>query len=359
MKEKFRLVLTGAIVVLFVATAFSTTAIDFSGAVIRPVESMEEITTETNESSSIPILFQDNDWNYWTNPPHMYAIPSGNVGIGTASPGAKLEISGITPSETTNPTDPNAQWLRLRNEQTHFADHKWGIVWDAADTFSPQAYIMADGRYNSNANTDLIFGTRPRVGEEAEERMRISHNGNVGIGTGSEDHLEGVDAARLTIKGDGILLKGINENNDEVFEIGEGSDYAETFPMSQNEEASPGKVVVIDAINTGGLTISTEAYDHKVAGVIAGANNLNSGVLLGSPSEDGTEQAVALAGRVYCFADATYGAIEPGDLLTTSPTPGYAMKVSDYPRAQGAILGKAMEGLQEGKGLILVLVTLQ
>jgi hypothetical protein len=69
---------------------------------------------------------------------------------------------------------------------------------------------------------------------------------------------------------------------------------------------------------------------------------------------------VALAGRVYCNLDATETGVEPGDLLTTSPTPGYAMKATDYARAQGAILGKAMESLGKGqKGQILVLVTLQ
>ena len=51
--------------------------------------------------------------------------------------------------------------------------------------------------------------------------------------------------------------------------------------------------------------------------------------------------------------------IDPGDLLTTSDTPGHAMKVTDYGKAQGAILGKAMTGLVSGKGLVLVLVSLQ
>jgi len=35
------------------------------------------------------------------------------------------------------------------------------------------------------------------------------------------------------------------------------------------------------------------------------------------------------------------------------------MKVTDHARAQGAVLGKAMTGLKEGSGLVLVLVTLQ
>jgi hypothetical protein len=35
------------------------------------------------------------------------------------------------------------------------------------------------------------------------------------------------------------------------------------------------------------------------------------------------------------------------------------MKASDAAKSQGAIIGKAMTGLKEGKGLVLVLVTLQ
>jgi len=35
------------------------------------------------------------------------------------------------------------------------------------------------------------------------------------------------------------------------------------------------------------------------------------------------------------------------------------MKVTDHARAQGAILGKAMTGLSDGNGMVLVLVTLQ
>ncbi len=66
-----------------------------------------------------------------------------------------------------------------------------------------------------------------------------------------------------------------------------------------------------------------------------------------------------MTGRVYVQADATFGAIKPGDMLTTSETPGHAMKVTDHARAQGAILGKAMSGLKEGTGTVLVLVTLQ
>ncbi len=64
-------------------------------------------------------------------------------------------------------------------------------------------------------------------------------------------------------------------------------------------------------------------------------------------------------GKVYCKVDAQYGAIEIGDLLTTSPTPGYAMKANDPLRAFGAVIGKALSTLPEGTGMIPILVTLQ
>ena len=94
-----------------------------------------------------------------------------------------------------------------------------------------------------------------------------------------------------------------------------------------------------------------------MAGIVAGADDLGSGVILGTGSFDFN---VALAGRVYCNVDASSESIEAGDLLTTSDMPGYAKKVINIEKAHGAILGKAMQSLQKGgTGRILVLVSLQ
>jgi hypothetical protein len=68
---------------------------------------------------------------------------------------------------------------------------------------------------------------------------------------------------------------------------------------------------------------------------------------------------VALVGKVYCKVDAQYGPVSVGDLLTSSPTPGYAMKAEDQTKAFGAVLGKALDGLTSGSGLLPVLVCLQ
>ncbi len=142
-----------------------------------------------------------------------------------------------------------------------------------------------------------------------------------------------------------------------------GSDLSENFDINTLQpelEPLPGMVVSIDPENTGELMVSSTPYDRRVAGIISGAGGVNPGLLMGQKDSvaDGANP-VALTGRVYCWADAANGAIEPGDLLTTSNTPGHAMKVKDYDQSQGAILGKSMSSLKGGRGLVLVLVSLQ
>lgn len=140
-----------------------------------------------------------------------------------------------------------------------------------------------------------------------------------------------------------------------------GADLSENFDIHGGAGSiEPGTVVSIDPSSPGRLLVSRRAYDSRVAGVVSGAGGVRTGLLMQHPGTIASgEHPVALTGRVYCKADAAYGAIEPGDLLTTSDTDGHAMKVTDRDRAQGAILGKAMTSLQSGRGMVLVLVTLQ
>jgi len=144
-----------------------------------------------------------------------------------------------------------------------------------------------------------------------------------------------------------------------VLEILGGADLAESFDVNGGG-AEPGSVVVIDPDQPGKLKLSAKAYDRTVAGIISGAGGVQTGMVMGQQGSiaDGAHQ-VALTGRVYCSCDTSNGAIQPGDLLTTSETPGHAMKVTDHTAAQGAILGKAMTKLESGEGLVLVLVNLQ
>jgi hypothetical protein len=139
-----------------------------------------------------------------------------------------------------------------------------------------------------------------------------------------------------------------------------GSDLAEPFKISSgNDEVPEGSVMVIDEQSPGRLKVSSQPYDTRVAGILSGANGIHPGIQMQQEGSLDGGRNVALSGRVYVQADTSNGPINPGDLLTTSSAPGRAMKVTDHLRAQGAILGKAMSGLSEGNGMVLVLVTLQ
>ena len=175
--------------------------------------------------------------------------------------------------------------------------------------------------------------------------MNLSINGpggNVGINMTSPQYPLDVNGTTRTHS---IIITG-------------GADVAEPFKMGR-AEIPKGSVVVIDKDHPGELKLSATAYDKTVAGIVSRANGINPGIALHQEGTLEGGQNVALSGRVYVQADAANGAIEPGDLLTTSTTPGHAMRVTDPARAQGAIIGKAMTALAEGKGMVLVLVTLQ
>ena len=61
-----------------------------------------------------------------------------------------------------------------------------------------------------------------------------------------------------------------------------------------------------------------------------------------------------MAGRVPVKVDAAYGAIQIGDLLVASATPGMAMR-ADNPAA-GTVVGKALESFASGQGTIMMMV---
>jgi hypothetical protein len=238
---------------------------------------------------------------------------------------------------------------------------RWmGIAIDGDPEISPRMRItatpwslraaVADSAVTAGGGAGLTLPYTGTYGTSGAVFSVVNSGDGVGIYAES-----GVDGWAADFKGN-IRVRSAYTGGT-VVELGDGLDYAEGFDVSSLENVGPGCVMVIDDDNPGGLVLSTHEYDSRVAGIVAGAKGLGSGVRLGA---EGFDLDVALAGRVYCNVEAFESGVEPGDLLTTSDIPGYAKKVMDRDRAQGAILGKAMEGLDKGaKGKILVLVTLQ
>lgn len=227
---------------------------------------------------------------------------------------------------------------------------------------------MYSGYNNTTGIGNVFIGYRAGFNETGMGKLYIANSSNAPPLIYGEFKTGRVGINTMT-PGTELEINGTTRTK--ILEITGGSDLSEQFDISTPHmikdyikqggfEIEPGMVACIDPDNPGKLLISNKAYDRTVAGIISGAGGVQTGMYMGQKGSiaDG-KYPVALTGRVYCKADAAYDAIQPGDLLTTSDTIGHVMKASDYDKARGAIIGKAMSPLDKGKGLVLVLVSLQ
>lgn len=305
--------------------------------------------------------------------------PTGSfVGVGTSTPQSMLHV--VSPSHLAGAIESGnaaGTWLQLGNTTAG------GQFWK----------FISTGTGNGEGAGKLMVGWGGS-GALAGSALTLTPAGNVGVGTTAPAvamHVAlGTDAS---LAGGGYLVTGatnglniVMDNNEimarsngaasplylnqgggnvvvPVLQITGGSDVAEPYDIAAAGGAEPeaGMVVAIDPDHVGKMKLTAGAYDRTVAGIISGANGVKPGLTLtqSGTAADGA-MPVASVGRVWCWCDAdAAGAITAGDMLTTSDTPGHAMRAADRERSQGAVLGKAMSSLKSGKGMVLVLVTLQ
>jgi hypothetical protein len=306
---------------------------------------------------------------------------SGNVGIGTTTPLDQLHIQGNDPNEgirlTNTGTGGRQYRLITTNANSSVLAGKFAILDETFGMF--RLVLDAGGNIGVGTTTPLdrfhIRGNDPNLGLRFENtgtggrqfrfvstntgssagggkfaildetagvfRLSIDGSGNIGIGTATPSSMLHV-AGNVTVDGN----------------IGaKYQDVAEWVKVAG--EARPGLVLVIDPRESGRVTASAQPYDTRVVGVVSD----NPGIILGEPGDG--KAKIAHSGRVKVKVDATYGAIAVGDLLVSSPTPGYAMRSEPLTvggvsmHRPGTLLGKALEALPDGQGEILVLLTLQ
>jgi hypothetical protein len=226
--------------------------------------------------------------------------------------------------------------------------------------------------YGLYANNSTASGIAAYFGD----RVRIDNNTELYDGSADTqaniilDVDEGGEAPAIKLLRGGVTVLELDADHNgdarvitEELEITGGSALAEHFDVAPAADLAaplPGMVVSIHPDHDGQLAVSSAPYDPLVAGVVSGAGGIETGLVMGQHGSiaDG-DYPIALVGRVYVLVDAAYGPVRRGDLLTTSATPGHAMRASDRARAPGAVLGKAMTALESGRGLVLVLVGLQ
>jgi hypothetical protein len=317
----------------------------------------------------------------WIQNGTSISYTAGNVGIGTSSPSTKLHIA--TGTEAINPlfvSNNSTDFAALATQNTGANGFGWYDAWSARHyvggnigmgTFTPEAKIEITGTQyglkargsGSGGNFGIgVWGigqgsifTGPAEGVLGESNYG---DGVRGV-TSSSDYYGGY--FDNTGGGTALFCDGLADVRS--LRILGGADIVEGFDARDEAKAGAkpeaGDVLVIDEARPGELTTSNAPYDRKVAGVVSGANGISHGMKLGQDGALDGETLVAMTGRVYVKCSTENGAIRAGDLLTTSATSGHAMRASDYDRSNGAVIGKAMSTLDSGTGLVLVLVNLQ
>lgn len=138
-----------------------------------------------------------------------------------------------------------------------------------------------------------------------------------------------------------------------------GSDFAEALPArGPRDEFGPGDVLTM-ASDGYGVEKSVEPYSKRAVGVFSTRPAVLGADKGGITRVDAQDLPVAITGIVPTKVSAENGPIEVGDLLVTSSTPGMAMKGSDASRLMGTVIGKALQALPSGNGVIPVLIMLR
>jgi hypothetical protein len=307
-------------------------------------------------TGNVPTAIQFLTGSNSTGIERMRINSSGNVGIGTTNPEVGLHVStasintgarGIIDEQTSN--DANGALMILRKSRAGGAvvngdniGNVYPMAFDGATFVSGSRIRFAvDGAVTAgNIPTTIQFLTGSN--NTGVERMRVTSNGNVGIGTTTP-------TATLDVNGNINVSGNINAKYQDV---------AEWVPASHVMPA--GTVVVLDPEKSNQVMSSTKAYDTAVAGVVSA----QPGIALGERGEG--KVLVATTGRVKVRVDATQEGIKVGDLLVTGEHEGVAMKSVPMMingrafHSPGTLIGKALEPMEKGKtGEILVLLSLQ
>jgi len=341
--------------------------------------------------------------------PHRIASSSvfqawdGSLGIGTTTPIWPLHVFS-TRQQGAGGYPPIALWAESTAPDT------WGGVYSVASSLTGNTIALNGEAYSLNGTGVIGQGGQNGVigatfgpngnGVDGVFQPTVSNGGGGVIGitlatsgfsygargdalgtTGTAVAIfaqtyspDGTAGYFLNRAGGNIIVGHVGQNDDvsvfrvdgtgRVFADGgfqpSGADFAESMAVAgERTKYAPGDLLVIDPSANRRVALAQQPYSTLVAGIystkpglLGTTRNLNEAV-----PED--EVPLAVVGIVPCKVTAANGPIQIGDLLVTSSTPGHAMKGTARSRMLGAVVGKALEPLPHGTGVIQVLVTLQ
>ena len=270
---------------------------------------------------------------------------AGNVGIGTTSPGSKLDVNGTVNISSTLTQGGGYGYIGSFNTQTRpRAGADLAVNWNYSG--GNRDIDLWNTDTNNSSGQSFVFKQLTGASSHTD-LVTFMAGGNVGIGTVSP-------SAKLHVVGTAYITSNLTVDGNIAAKY---QDVAEWVPAGH--AISAGTVVVLDPEQSNHVLPSSRAYDTSVAGVVSA----KPGVILGEGGEG--KVMVATTGRVRVKVDATNAPIRVGDLLVTSDKEGFAMRSQPLDlggtpiHRPGTLIGKALEPLDKGAGEILVLLSLQ
>ena len=166
-------------------------------------------------------------------------------------------------------------------------------------------------------------------------------------------------SAHLIGNGEALLVRGKADFNGAVTLANSVRDnqypanIVEMFEVDEQEYISSGDLLVISEKGRSLLSRARGKYSRSVVGVVSG----NPTLIINNAGTEQKVYPVALAGKALCKVDAREKPIRPGDLIVTSDTPGCGMRGEiDSFQKIGTVIGKALEGMEDGLGTIAIFI---
>lgn len=260
----------------------------------------------------------------------------GDIGIGTTAPRGRLDVRGLY--------DPNVP----------------------AISSTPVIRANGGGALSLWMSNYSYFGSWIQsIQDDGTNRLKSLYleplGGYVGVGTTSPQAELDVNGSIRVSGSKGVIQFPDGTVQTTAFIPANcGADFAESVDVTGGPaNYSAGDVLVVDPEIPGNFLKSDRPYSTLVAGVYSTKPSFVGRLNAPDAGTKAREIPMAMLGRVPTKVSTENGPIHIGDLLVTASTPGYAMKGTDRTRMLGTVIGKALGTLDSGKGVILVLVSLQ
>lgn len=316
----------------------------------------------------------------------IFQAPGASIGIGTTAPHATLNVEqtgqnvfvirgtvkrtkGFSAGVVGEASNANAFGVLGTNTEGVAVSGNmnsgggWGVIGNnfGQDSNSGgggvEGLIEATTGFNTAVRGTALGTSGPSVGVFGEQ---FSSEGQAGlfINRAGGDILHGrvsqnPDVTVFRVDGNGTVYA------DGGFQPG-GADFAESMAVNGDRtKYAAGDLLVIDPSGKRRLALAQQPYSTLVAGIYSTKPGMLGSTRKVADTAAKDQVPLAVVGIVPCKVSAENGPIEAGDLLVASSTPGHAMKATDRSKMVGAVVGKALEPLREGKGVVQVLVTLQ